>query len=154
MDSLGYWVVLMILYILSAMMKKRQQKSARRELDQGEEKGWQTPDFVKELFADYVDDGEKELDGGVVSELEEGLEVELYESSLQESPIEIVEETPLEKRHLSNRLEKHEVGTIAHRKQKREISRSRYFKHQGDVRLAMIYKEIMDKPRALRHNIR
>ena len=71
MDSLGYWVVLMILYILSAMMKKRQQKSARRELDQGEDKSWQTPGFVKDIFADFVDNGEEELDEVVVSDLEE-----------------------------------------------------------------------------------
>ncbi len=154
MDSLGYWVVLMILYILSAMMKKRQQKSARRELDQGEDKSWQTPGFVKDIFADFVDNGEEELDEVVVSELEEELEFELHEPSFQESPIEILEETSLKNRHLSSRVGKHEIGTIAHRKQKRKISRSRYFKHQGDVRLAMIYKEIMDKPRSLRHSIR
>lgn len=154
MDSLGYWVFLMILYMLSAMMKKRQQKSARRKLDQSEDKSWQTPDFVKDIFADFVDKGEEELDEVVVSEQEEELEFELHEPSFQEPPIEIVEETPLKNRHLSSRVGKHKIGTITHRKQKKKISHSKYFKHQEDVRLAMIYKEIMDKPRALRKSIR
>ncbi len=154
MDSLGYWVFLMILYLLSAMMKKRQQKTARKELDQSEENGWQTPEFVKELFADFTGENEEKLDEVIVSELEDELEAELHKPSFQDSPIETVEETPLKKRHLSNRLEKHEIGTIPHRKQKKIISHSRYFRHQGDVRLAMIYKEIMDKPRSLRKSIR
>ena len=77
MDSLGYWLFLLILYMLSFMMKKRKQKAARQKLEGDEENGWQTTDFVKGIFADFVDKGEEELDEAVFTELEEDLEEEL-----------------------------------------------------------------------------
>jgi hypothetical protein len=159
MDSLGYWLFLLIIYMLSAMMKKRQQKAARQQLEQGEENSWEAPNFVKELFTDFVGDDDEEPEEIVVSDLEKELEAELNEPVFQDSPLESVEERPLKERHLSKSNlsiidEKHEIGTLTHRKQKRKISQSRFFQHQGDVRLAMIYKEIMDKPRSLRKSIR
>ena len=115
MDSFGYWLFLLIIYMLSAMMKKRQQKAARRQLEQGEENSWEAPNFVKELFTDFVGD-EEEPEEIVVSDLEEELEAELNEPVFQDSPLESVEERPLKERHLAKSDlsiidEKHEIGT-------------------------------------------
>ena len=155
MDSLGYWLFLLILYMLSFMMKKRKQKAARQKLDGDEENGWQTPGFVKEIFADFVDKGEEELDEAVFTELEEELEEELGKPEFHEPPQEIpLEESHLPKKDLSIIDEHRTIGTIAHREIKKVIYQSRFFQNQGDVRMAMIYKEIMDKPRALRRSIR
>ena len=155
MDSLGYWLFLLILYMLSFMMKKRKQKAARQKLDGDEENGWQTTDFVKGIFADFVDKGEEELDEAVFTELEEELEEELGKPEFQEPPQEIpLEESHLPKKDLSIIDEHRTIGTIAHREIKKVIFRSIFFQNQGDVRMAMIYKEIMDKPRALRRSIR
>ena len=155
MDSLGYWLFLLILYMLSFMMKKRKQKAARQKLEGDEENGWQTTDFVKEIFADFVDKGEEELDEAVFTELEEELEEELGKPEFHEPPQEIpLEESHLPKKDLSITDEHRTIGTIAHREIKKVIFRSIFFQNQGDVRMAMIYKEIMDKPRALRRSIR
>ena len=101
MDSLGYWLFLLIIYMLSAMMKKRQQKAARQQLEQGEENSWEAPNFVKDIFADFVGDDEEEPEEIVVSDLEKELEAELNEPVFQDSPLESVEERPLKERHLS-----------------------------------------------------
>ena len=155
MDSLGYWLFLLILYMLSFMMKKRKQKAARQKLEGDEENGWQTTDFVKGIFADFVDKGEEELDEAVFTELEEELEEELGKPEFQEPPQEIpLEESHLPKKDLSIIDEHRTIGTIAHKEIKKVIFRSIFFQNQGDVRMAMIYKEIMDKPRALRRSIR
>ena len=155
MDSLGYWLFLLILYMLSFMMKKRKQKAARQKLEGDEENGWQTTDFVKEIFADFVDKGEEELDEAVFTELEEELEEELGKPEFHEPPQDIpLEESHLPKKDLSIIDEHRTIGTIAHREIKKVIFRSIFFQNQGDVRMAMIYKEIMDKPRALRRSIR
>ena len=154
MDSLGYWLFLLILYMLSFMMKKRKQKAARQKLEGDEENGWQTTDFVKGIFADFVDKGEEELDEAVFTELEEELEEELGKPEFHEPPQEIpLEESHLPKKDLSIIDEHRTIGTIAHREIKKVIFRSIFFQNQGDVRMAMIYKEIMDKPRALRRSI-
>lgn len=155
MDSLGYWLFLLILYMLSFMMKKRKQKTAIQKLESDEENGWQTPEFVKEIFADFVDKGEEELDEVVFTELEEDLEEELGKPEFQEPPQEI----PLEERHLPqkdlSKINEHRIiGTIAHKEIKKVIFRSIFFQNQRDVRMAMIYKELIDKPRALRRSIR
>lgn len=155
MDSLSYWLFLLILYMLSFMMKKRKQKAARQKLEGDEENGWQTTDFVKGIFADFVDKGEEELDEAVFTELEEELEEELGKPEFHEPPQDIpLEESHLPKKDLSITDEHRTIGTIAHREIKKVIFRSIFFQNQGDVRMAMIYKEIMDKPRALRRSIR
>ena len=155
MDSLGYWLFLLILYMLSFMMKKRKQKAARQKLEGDEENGWQTTDFVKGIFADFVDKGEEELDEAVFTELEEELVEELGKPEFHEPPQEIpLEESHLPKKDLSIIDEHRTIGTIAHREIKKVFFRSIFFQNQGDVRMAMIFKEIMDKPRALRRSIR
>ena len=141
--------------MLSFMMKKRKQKATRQKLEGDEENGWQTTDFVKGIFADFVDKGEEELDEAVFTELEEELEEELGKPEFHEPPQEIpLEESHLPKKGLSIIDEHRTIGTIAHREIKKVIFRSIFFQNQGDVRMAMIYKEIMDKPRALRRSIR
>ena len=92
MDSLGYWLFLLILYMLSFMMKKRKQKAARQKLEGDEENDWQTTDFVKGIFADFVDKGEEELDEAVFTELEEELEEENEEITDSMQPRLIVKE--------------------------------------------------------------
>jgi len=137
--------------MLSAMMKKRQQKEARKEMDQDGKNDWSTPDFVKKIFADFVDKGESELEEVPYTELEEELDLELIENEIEEkSHIP----PPAHKVNFSVSQRGQTVGTIKHKERKKKPPHYKFFKHQDDVRMAMIYKEIMDKPRALRHSIR
>ncbi len=152
MDNPGYWLFLLIIYLLSTMMKKRRQKEARKGLNQEGENDWKTPDFVKETFTDFVDKGESDLDEVTYTELDEELEAELDENEFEEQP-QI--STPEPKVDFSVVQGDRTIGTLDHKvSKKKKHHRAIFFKDLQDVRMAMIYKEIMDKPRALRHSIR
>ncbi len=151
MDNLGYWFFLLIIYLLSAVMKKRRQKEARKGLNQEGENDWKTPDFVKGIFADFVDKGESDLDEVTYVEVDEKLEAEPDENEFEGQP-QIL--TPEPKVEFSVVQRDRTIGTLEHKVSKKKKHRAIFFKDLQDVRMAMIYKEIMDKPRALRHSIR
>ncbi len=156
MDNPGYWLFLLIIYLLSTMMKKRRQKEARKGLNQEGENDWKTPDFVKETFTDFVDKGESDLDEVTYTELDEELDEEL-EAELDENEFEEQPQisTPEPKVDFSVVQGDRTIGTLDHKvSKKKKHHRAIFFKDLQDVRMAMIYKEIMDKPRALRHSIR
>lgn len=141
--------------MLSTMIKKRQQKGSRQQLEQEEVSGWQTPDFVKEIFADIVDGGKDELEESVFEELDEDIEEVIFE----DKPEKLMPEIPLEDIHLAtsdlSTLDKHDkISTIAHKEIKIETFHSIFFRKPNDILMAVIYKEILDKPRSMRHSIR
>ncbi|HIC38027.1 MAG TPA: hypothetical protein EYO79_01005 [Candidatus Marinimicrobia bacterium] len=151
MDNPGYWLFLLIIYLLSTMMKKRRQKEARKGLNQEGENDWKTPGFVKEIFTDFVDKGESDLDEVTYTELDEELEAELDENVFEGQPQISTSEPKVD---FSVVQGDRTIGTLVHKVSKKKKHRAIFFKDLQDVRMAMIYKEIMDKPRALRHSIR
>ena len=155
MDNLGYWLFLLIIYLLSAVMKKRRQKEARKGLNQEGENDWKTPDFVKEIFTDFVDKGESDLDEVTYTELDEELDEEL-EAELDENVFEGQPQISTSEHKVDFSVVQGDrtIGTLDHKVSKKKKHRAIFFKDLQDVRMAMIYKEIMDKPRALRHSIR
>lgn len=153
MEDFGYWIFLLILYLLSAFMKKKKQRAAYRKLEE-EENGWEAPEFVKELFSDLVeteDEQEEEIVPPVVEPVD-------YDTKLEPRP-EYEDEVPLEKIHrayedLSTIDDDVQIGTIRRKRLKKEILKTSFFKNQQNVKMAVIYKEILDKPRALRRRFR
>ena len=160
MDNPGYWLFLLIIYLLSTMMKKRRQKEARKGLNQEGENDWKTPGFVKEIFTDFVDKGESDLDEVTYTELDEELEAELDENEFEGQPQISTSEPKVDFSVVQGdrtigTLDHRTIGTLDHKvSKKKKHHRAIFFKDLQDVRMAMIYKEIMDKPRALRHSIR
>lgn len=153
MEDFGYWIFLLILYLLSAFMKKKKQRAAYRKLEE-EENGWEAPEFVKELFSDLVeteDEQEEEIVPPVVEPVD-------YDTKIEPRP-EYKGEVPLEKIHrayedLSTIDDDVQIGTIRRNRLKKEILKTSFFKNQQNVKMAVIYKEILDKPRALRRRFR
>lgn len=158
MEDFSYWIFLLILYLFSAIMKKRKQKAAYRQMEEVEKEeeanDWKTPEFIKDLFSDFAEPEEieeKNVPEPSVEGAYHNLEVE---SSLQydrEIPIEPVHTT---RKGLSS-IERHrQVGTIKHKSHEKIFKKASLFRKQHDVKMAMIYKEILDKPRALRKRFR
>jgi len=155
MEDFGYWLFLLVLYLLSAFMKKKKQKAAYRKLEEEDEKevGWEAPEFVKELFSDFSEPEETK------EEIVLPPEVDTVDHDVKLEPrVENKSEVPLEKIHkthkdLSSKSDDR-VGTLKRKSLKKEILKTSFFKKQHDVRMAMIYKEVLDKPRALRGRFR
>jgi len=155
MEDFGYWIFLLILYLLSAVLKKRKQKAAYRKMEEVEEENdWKAPDFIKELFSDFTES--EEIKEEIVPDpfLEETHHDPEVESSVQyddDIPIEPSREIQKE---LSSIDDRRQIGTIKHEFRKKERIKTSFFKKQQDVKMAIIYKEILDKPRALRKQFR
>lgn len=155
MEGIGYWLFLLILYMLSTMMKKRQQRSTEGDEGPIVKGSWQTPDFVKDIFSDFVDSGEEELEEAVMEEFdEEQIESIAYQEQDIITPDIPLEETHLAEADLSPIDEEQDITTITHKDIQRRYYQHHFFKKQSDIRLAVVYKEILDKPRALRRSIR
>ena len=155
MEDFGYWLFLLVLYMLSAFMKKKKRKAAYRKLEEEDdaEVGWEAPEFVKELFSDFSETEDAKEEIVLPSEVDKvDHDVKLEPSVENES------EVPLEKIHkthkdLSSKSDV-QVGTLKRTRLKKEIIKTSFFKKQHDVRIAMIYKEVLGKPRALRGRFR
>jgi hypothetical protein len=149
MEGLGYWLFLLILYLLSAMMKRRQQKATRRSLEKGEAAEptpeWAQSDFFKNLFGDLAQE-----------ELVEEPEME-YETSpeMDDQPPEREPEIiapPLEEEKV---LSGFELSTVTPYEQHvYHRGWETMFSDMDGIRRAIIMKEILDRPRALRRKIR
>jgi len=155
MEDFGYWLFLLVLYLLSAFMKKKKRKAAYRKLEEEDdaEVGWEAPEFVKELFSDFSEPMEAK------EEIVVPPEVDTVDHDVKLEPtLENESDVPLEKIHkthkdLSSKSDV-QVGTLKHKRLKKEILKTSFFTKQKNVRMAMIYKEILDKPRALRGRFR
>ncbi len=158
MEDFGYWIFLLILYLLSAIMKKRKQKAAYTKMEEVEKveeaNDWKAPEFIKGLFSDFAeseDVKEEEILTPVIDTVD-------YKDEIDTS-LEYESEVPLEKIHLTHKdlssiRDRRQVGTIKHKLLGKETIKTTFFKKQQDVKMAVIYKEILDKPRALRKRIR
>ena len=155
MEGIGYWIFLAVLYLLSSLMKKRRQQTIGQQQDKEDPNPFQA-EFLQDLFRDMkdlVEDpeeiSEEEIENIYVDEEVEEIEPEkevvvasdenshvVFEDLSEPEPVPIHEEYKYWK------------------KQKVEMSAfSLSFTSMNDLKRAIVLKEILDKPRALRRVI-
>ena len=152
MENVGYWLFLLIMYLLSGYKKKKKQEEARRQIES--EDGWEddSSSFTPQIQKWFKAQGWL------------GEEKPIIENNPDQPPIEpIIEEmdesidsvfTPHEgfedNIHSSN-ISKEKF--IPKRKEETRFIDS-FFKNKRQIQQAFILKEILDKPRAHRKAIR
>ena len=165
MEGIGYWLFLAALYFLMSLMKKRQQKSARRMLDEDEsvpESDQQPGPFqsetLQDLFNEIKNFGQDILEPGADEiddyEFEEPIDTE-------EQPEIIDESEPVQTSRAISEDFSEEYPEHIHKKYpvKKKVSATGHFispllKDSNTIKQAIILKEILDKPRALKRFIR
>jgi len=165
MEGIGYWLFLAALYFLSSLMKKRQQKSARRRLEQDElipESDRRSPPFqsetLQELFSEIKNFGQDIAE----EDVDENDDYEFEEPNEIEEPPEIIDYTePIESsRAIFEDLSEEDLEPI----HKEYLIKKKGF-HVGHflsplindvdkLKQSIILKEVLDKPRALKRYIR
>ncbi len=166
MEGIGYWLPIAALYLLSAFMKKRKQQDARRKLEQedlvpdSEQK--QTlfqAEFLQDLFGDMKNMAERsglvseqEKDDFIIPEADESIEYEqeLFDKDLEQESIEPLETVFKDISEQAPELLKIDLEgiTISHQ------HLSPIFGDRHHLKRAIVLKEILDKPRAMRRAIR
>jgi len=165
MEGIGYWLFLAALYFLLSLMKKRRQKSARRMLDQDEsvqesdqKSGPFQSETLQELFKEIKNFGQDILEPGA----DEIADYEFEEPTDIEEQLEIIDEPePVESsRAIFGDLSREAPRSI-HKEYliKKKVSPINQFidpllKDIDRLKLAIILKEVLDKPRALKRSIR
>jgi len=166
MEGVGYWLIIAVLYLLSAFMKKRKQQDARRKLEQedsvpdSEQK--QTlfqAEFLQDLFGDMKNMAERsglvleqEKDDIIIPDADESIEYEqeLFDKDLDPELIEPLETVFKDISEQAPKLLKIDLEekSISHH-YLNPILRDRH-----NLKRAIVLKEILDKPRAMRRAIR
>jgi|TARA_Y100000294_G_scaffold58368_1_gene55160 Tfp pilus assembly protein PilO len=166
MEGVGYWLIIAVLYLLSAFMKKRKQQDARRKLEQedsvpdSEQK--QTlfqAEFLQDLFGDMKNMAERsglvleqEKDDIIIPDADESIEYEqeLFDKDLDPELIEPLETVFKDISEQAPKLLKIDLEekSITHH-YLNPILRDRH-----NLKRAIVLKEILDKPRAMKRAIR
>ena len=154
---MGNWLFLILLYFFFGWMKKRQQTKAREKIESQED--WDTGNFAK--F------GEKILENFLEEEREDEEEIiegqKAYEKEEDALNAEIIEQDEKGDFSSPSILTEQYIGNL-----EKEVSiRSDYKINRKNInaldsivdinnplKTAIIFKEILDKPRALRKKIR
>ena len=165
MEGIGYWLFLAALYFIMSLMKKRQQKSARRILDQDEsvpESDQQPGPFqsetLQDLFNEIKNFGQDILEPGA----DEIADYEFEEPTDTDEQPEIIDESePVQTARAIFKDFSEEYPEHIHKKYpvKKKVSATGHFispllKDSNTIKQAIILKEILDKPRALKRFIR
>ena len=163
MEGIGYWLPIAALYLLSAFMKKRKQQAARRELEQEDS----VPDseqkqtlfqanFLQDLFGDMKNMAERsglvseqEKDDIIIPEADESIEYEqeLFDKDLDQESIEPLETVFKDISEQAPKLLKIDSEGTHH-------YLSPILRDRHHLKRAIVLKEILDKPRAMRRAIR
>ena len=166
MEGVGYWLIIAVLYLLSAFMKKRKQQDARRKLEQedsvpdSEQK--QTlfqAEFLQDLFGDMKNMAERsglvleqEKADIIIPDADESIEYEqeLFDKDLDPELIEPLETVFKDISEQAPKLLKIDLEekSITHH-YLNPILRDRH-----NLKRAIVLKEILDKPRAMKRAIR
>ncbi|RMF10209.1 MAG: hypothetical protein D6762_01995, partial [Candidatus Neomarinimicrobiota bacterium] len=150
----GYWIVLLVLYLLSGLLKKRQQQAARRRLEAVEEgpaeepKPPPEPDWLKNLFQEFV---EPEVSVAPVRESEPEPPPTVEPPSPSPEPEETGPEPLNVLEHLKE--EKPPAEPLPVGSGRAAEIRSWLTSPEG-LRQAVLLREILDRPRAYRRTIR
>ena len=154
---MGNWLFLMLLYVFFGWMKKRQRDKAREKIESQE--GWNTGDFVEfgEEILDRIlgENGDKKdeiISEQNVNEYEESdLDVEIIEEHKEnaERPPAIIVEKKTEN------LVKEVSARYDYRIKRKNINVLNTLNDiNNPAKTAIIFREILDKPRSLRRKIR
>ena len=165
MEGIGYWLFLAALYFIMSLMKKRQQKSARRILDQDEsvpESDQQPGPFqsetLQDLFNEIKNFGQDILEPGANEiddyEFEEPIDTEEQPEIIDES-----ENVQTSRAIFEDFSEEYPEDIHKKYPVKKKVSATGHFispllKDSNTIKQAIILKEILDKPRALKRFIR
>jgi len=160
MEGLGYWIFLAVMYLLSALMKKRQrQEPAVNDSDTQSEKKTNPfqAEFLQNLFGDM-----KEFVREPESEMSEELsDFDIDDIGLEQSsePIpspEHEEQNLVVFENLPKLAQEplHKKHKFSKAMEKSKLSFKPQFKNMEDIKRAIVLKEILDKPRAIRRAIR
>jgi len=165
MEGIGYWLFLAALYFLLSLMKKRKQKSARRMLDEDEsvqESDQQSGPFqsetLQELFNEIKNFGQDILEPGA----DEIADYEFEEPTDTDEQPEIIDESePVQTARAIFEDFSEEYPEHIHKKYpiREKVSPTGHFispllKDIDSFKQAIILKEVLDKPRALKRSIR
>ena len=157
------WLGVLLLYLISGFMKKRQQNLKRREIESDTEwdseksfaeKIEKSPSSLDQLLNDLFEDNPKipETDPSVrqaVKNVNTELLSKQKKHKIDESaPIENKEDEDEKNSHskLSERAEQH----LGNKWQKKVNIRGNLFKSQQGIKKSIIIKEILDQPLSLR----
>ena len=163
MEGVGYWLPIAALYLLSAFMKNRKQKAARRKLEEEDS----VPDseqkqtlfqakFLQDMFGDMKNMAERsglvseqEKDGFIIPEEDESIEYEqeLFDKDLEQESIEPLETLFKDISEQAPKLLKIDWEGTHH-------YLSPILRDRHHLKRAIVLKEILDKPRAMRRAIR
>ena len=165
MEGIGYWVFLAALYFIMSLMKKRQQKSARRILDQDEsvpESDQQPSPFQSETLQDLFNEIKNIGQDILEPDADEIDDYEFEEPIDTEEQPEIIDESePVQTSRAISEDFSEEYPEHIHKKYpvKKKVSATGHFispllKDSNTIKQAIILKEILDKPRALKRFIR
>jgi hypothetical protein len=165
MEGIGYWLFLAALYSLLSLMKKRKQKSARHMLDEDEsvqESDQQSGPFqsetLKELFNEIKNFGQDILEPGA----DEIADYEFEEPTDTDEQPEIIDESePVQTARGIFEDFSEEYPEHIHKKYpiRKNVSPTGHYislllKDVDRLKQAIIMKEVLDKPRALKRSIR
>ena len=149
------WLFLMLLYAFFGWMKKRQRDKNRKEIESQE--GWDT--------GELVEFGEGILDSILGEGNNKEKEIEIEEVVLEKEKIDlnnIIEEEnnsvtePILNQEKIEKVNNAEIKPAYKQKYKRKNINilDRIIDRDNPIKTAIIVKEIFDKPRALRRNLR
>jgi len=165
MEGIGYWIFLIIIYALASYLRKKQRKQAVENKD-GESQPDSKPrttqaDFLRQIFGEI----EKEIipeRKDVLLEDEIPFEEETESSEfiheghkpLPVAPVAVEEKAPdVSPKVRDSAFQK--PGYASEVKSNRRLGMLKSILKESDsLRKSIILKEILDKPRALRHSIR
>ncbi len=161
MEGLGYWIFLAVLYLLSIYMKKRKKQAAHGKLEKrGKEQGEEPQsDFLRQLFGDFqeqlkpIPDTEEDI---IYPDHEVGEVPQPQDTTpVKPAPVKVVY-TPPESRERESANDIPEITQFLAYTNKHRVVNPYHslFKELDAVREAIVLKEILDKPRALRRGIR
>ena len=154
---MGNWVFLMLLYIFFGWMKKRQQTKAREKIESQED--WDTGNFAKfgEKILENFLEKEREDEEEIIEEQkayekeEDALNAEIIE---QDEKGDISSPSILTEQYTEN-LEKEVFIRSDYKINRKNINAlDSIVDINNPLKTAIIFKEILDKPRALRKKIR
>ncbi len=155
MEGIGYWIFLAAMYLLSALFKKRQQQVPADSEDSTKKKP--NPfeaEFLQDMFGDL-----KEMVGG--DEEKEEDELADFEYVVEEEEIPEPVHIPQEHDHvvfkdLSSKDLKtiHKENVFWKNQYKTNKGIGPLFTDMDDLKRAIVMKEVLGKPRALRREIR
>ena len=151
---MGNWLFLILLYIFFGWMKKRQQTKAREKIESQED--WNTGNFAKfgeEILENFLGEKREDEEENIEEQnvYEEDFDTELIE---QDEKGDFSSPSILTEQYIGN-LEKEVSIRSDYKINRKNINAlDSIVDINNPLKTAIIFKEILDKPRALRKKIR